>query len=213
MIELTKSVLSAIGVETGLDERPRFWEGGVWDGKRWVQGLYGQVLYGTLPGGGGGSSRASVCVGTCVPVPHDLLRVDGLERALIASGHRGIVAAMLDDDQRVVRVVSELPAGGTLAMRQGIRGSSWDASPSPLMESWAVSLEVQAAVPAQPPLPERIAKHWHWGPGDPVGWATAWSDRLADAVRRAERTVTAVGRELCCEIWRRVGVLSDLRRL
>ena len=192
-------VLDALGIQTG-EGPPRRWVGGVLGRCGWLQGLDGVVLNGA-------------CVGRHGRLDERLAKV---ERLLSANTFTGFFALTLDGAGKVLEGTSSLPYGGTLAVLEGVKGDkgAWFDEPSPLLQSWVVSLEVIArgARGVRGVLEPRVMRHFHTARGEGVvGWATSWSDRLVDAVNRAEITAHAVRKVCEGAVWR-TGVASEAIR-
>jgi len=169
----------------------------------------GLLVTGALPGGLG----APGVTGGAMRAQHTTVGEE-VWTALppVLGDYRGPVFVLVTADGRPVDVTVYPPGGVGLGLLEGCRTTvdRWYASPAPLLESWTVTLAVSAwPWPLEPDrttviqgLPDRVGKHfWSpWGPlvdatvahGTFLGWATAWSETLSDAVTRATVTARAI---------------------
>ena len=230
VVSVPRPFLRTVGIR--LEDCPpvgyaaRSWNGSAWG----PQTLVGFFAEGMLPGGAG-----APCLSACAaryyaatPLAHDVWCSLELQSLLRSARFRGLLFALVDPNGDVVDVTSLPPAGALCGVLEGVRGSlaDWLAAPSALLESWTASLVVSrfpwpeennGAVPVGP-LEPRAARHF-WSAVGPLedhqvvscstllGWATAWSQRLGDAVGRAARTAQALAVD---GLQWRVGAHKDL---
>lgn len=212
-LTLSRGVVRALGI--GLTDIPaealvaRVWEGEAWGPQTFV----GMLVTGALPGGLGVGGVTGGAVRAQHTSAGDVVWSNrALADVLRTSRFRGPVFVLMTAAGNPVDVTPYPPGGVLFAMLEGCRVpvGRWYEGPTPLLESWTVSLAVSAwpwpldpdGTVVVPALPDRVRKHF-WSPwgaladdtvaqGRLLGWATAWSETLSDAVTRATVTARAI---------------------
>jgi len=211
---LPREVVRACGVPLH-DAPPLGFAARIWSGKAWLPGeLAGVFAFGTQPGGTGAPCVSAAASRTVerTDLGAEVWDCADLRTVLRGAEFRGLVFALTTSHGDVVDVTPYPPAGALCAALEGVQGEldAWLEHPTVLLKSWAVSLVVSRFPwPNETNTPvgiglleQRVLRHF-WSPADGLdgtvltsdtllGWATAWSDHLGNAVSRAGVTAHAV---------------------